>query len=398
MFFLICNERLLNLERSRLYVHGGAIALGHPTGCSGIRIVITGYHALKRMKKEFAVCGICGGGGVTCAMVIQNEVRNFVQKEISPLVEEGEENGKFPVQLFPMMGELGFLCSDYPEEYGGLGTDKITECIIVEELHRVSAGIGGAVMVQGGLGTYPILKYGSKEQKEKYLKPAIAGQKISSFSLTEPDAGSDVANIKATAKKDGDSYILNGSKTFITNGPIADYTIFVGYTDVTRKGQGINLFIVDKGTPGFEQCEETLIWGRIIYGARCVGLLRAILEETKKFATNRTTFNKPISKFQINSFRLAEMEMYIDIIRTITYRAAFLHEQGFPCKKEASIVKLFSSEAVRKMASYGMQMHGGWGLMMEYPIQRYWRDASAFTITEGTSEIQHLIISREMGI
>ncbi len=370
--------------------------------------------------------------------MIRNEVRNFVQKEIAPLVDEGEESGKFPVQLFPMMGELGFLCSCYPEAYGGLGTDKITECIIVEEIHRVSAGIGGAVMVQGGLGTYPILKYGSEEQKEKYLKPAIAGQKISSFSLTEPDVGSDAVNIKATAKKDGDFYILNGSKTFITNGPIADYTIFVGYTDETRKGQGINLFIVEKGTPGFivgnkldkvclrisetsemffdncrvpasamigtedmagfEQCEETLIWGRIIYGARCVGLLCAILEETKKFATNRTAFNKPISKFQINSFRLAEMEMYIDIIRTITHRAAWMFEQGIPCKKEASIVKLFSSEAIRKMARNGMQMHGGWGLMMESPIQRYWRDASAFTITEGTSEIQHLIISREMGL
>ena len=370
--------------------------------------------------------------------LVRNEVKHFAEKEIAPLVEEGEATGKFPVQLFPMMGDLGYLCSWYPEKYGGLGTDKITECIIVEEIHRISAGIGGAFMVQAGLGTYPILKYGSEEQKEKYLKPAIAGRKIASFSLTEPDFGSDAANIKATAEKDGDSYILNGSKTFITNGPIADYTIFVGYTDPTRKGQGMNLFIVEKGIPGFkvgkkldkvglriaetsemffdncripvsaiigtedqagfEQCEESLIWGRIIYGARCVGLLRAILEETKKFATKRTAFGKPISKFQINSFRLAEMAMYIDIIRTITYRAAWMHEQGIPCKNEASIVKLFSSEVVQEMALYGMQMHGGWGFMMEYPIQRYWRDARAFTITEGTSEIQHLIIAREMGI
>jgi len=370
--------------------------------------------------------------------MIKKEVKHFAEKEIAPLVEEGEASGKFPVHLFRKMGELGYLCCSYPEAYGGLATDKITECIIVEEIHRISAGIGGAFMVQDGLGTYPILKYGSEEQKEKYLKPAIAGEKISSFSLTEPDTGSDVANIKATAIRDGDSYILNGSKVFITNGPICDYTIFVGYTDPSSKWKGINLFIVDKGTPGFrvgkkldkvglrsaetsemffdncrvpasaligtedqagfEQCEETLIWGRIIYGARCVGVLRAILEETQKFATGRTAFGKQIAQFQVNKFRLAEMAMYIDIIRTITYRAAWMHERGMPCKREASIVKLFSTEAVQRMAEYGVQMHGGWGFMMEYPIQRFWRDSRAFTITEGTSEIQHLIIAGEMGL
>lgn len=370
--------------------------------------------------------------------MIRKEVKLFAEKNIAPLVDAGEETCKFPVQLYPMMGELGYLCCSFPEEYGGMASDKITECIIIEEIHRVSAGVGGSFMVQEGLGTFPILKYGSAAQKEKYLKPAIAGKMISSFSLTEPDAGSDAANIKATAIKDGNDYILNGSKVFITNGPIADYTIFAGYTDPTKKGKGINLFIVDKGTPGFkvgkkldkvglricetsemffdncrvpasamigtedmagfDQLEETLIWGRIIYGARCVGVLRAILDETRKFASNRTAFGKHISKFQVNSFKLAEMAMYIDIIRTITYRAAWMHEQGLPCKKEASIVKLFSTEAVQKMAEYGIQMHGGWGFMMEYPIQRFWRDARAFTITEGTSEIQHLIIAKEMGL
>jgi butyryl-CoA dehydrogenase len=371
-------------------------------------------------------------------LMFRDAIRKFAEKEIAPLVDEGEETGKFPVQLFPMMGDLGFLCACFPEKYGGAGADKITECLMVEEIHRISAGVGGAIMIQEGLGTFPILEYGSEEQKEQYLRPAIKGQKISSFSLTEPDAGSDAASIRATAVKDGDSYILNGAKIFITNGPICDYTVFVGYTDPSKRGKGINLFIVEDGTPGFtkgkkldkvgmritetsemifedcrvpasamigseedagfEQCEGTLRWGRIIYGARCAGVAQAVFEASKGFVKDRVAFGKPLSKFQINKFKLADMAVYIDIIRTITFRAAWMHEQGLPCNKEASIVKLFCTEAVQKVADMGMQMHGGYGYMMEYPIQRCWRDARAFTITEGTSEIQRMIISKELGI
>jgi len=370
-------------------------------------------------------------------VLTQRAVRDFCKKEIAPLVEKGEEDGKFPVQILSKMGELGYLGASFPEEYGGSGADKITECLFIDEIHQVSAGVGGALLVQLGLGTFPILKYGSEEQKEKYLRPAISGEKIASFSLTESDAGSDAASIQATAVRDGDSYILNGSKIFITNGPICDYTIFVGYTDTARRHHGINLFIVEDGTPGFtkgpkmdkvglriaetsemvfdncrvpasaiigsedeggfEQLEETLRWGRIVYGARCAGLSQAVYDMTVDYVKKRVAFGRPIIKNQVVRFRLAEMAMYIDIIRTITYKAAWMHEQGLPCAKEASYVKLFSTEAAQKIADMGMQLHGGAGYMMETPIQRFWRDARAFTITEGTSEIQHMVIAKELG-
>lgn len=371
-------------------------------------------------------------------LMSQRAFRDFCRKEMTPLIEEGEETGRFPIELFTKMGDLGYLGASFPEAYGGMGADKITECLLIDEVHQVSAGIGGALLVQLGLGTFPILKYGSEEQKKKYLEPAVLGKMIASFSLTEPDAGSDAAAIQATAERDGDSYILNGSKTFITNGPICDYTIFVGYTDPTQRGKGINLFIVDKDTPGFDrgkkldklglriaetsepvfdncrvpasamigteddagfaQLEETLRWGRIVYGARCAGLAQGIYDMTVDYCKKRVAFGKPIGSYQVNKFRLAEMAMYIDIIRTITYRAAWMHDQGMPCAKEASYVKLFSTEAAQKIADIGMQLHGGYGYMMEAPIQRFWRDARAFTITEGTSEVQHLVIAKELGL
>jgi alkylation response protein AidB-like acyl-CoA dehydrogenase len=371
-------------------------------------------------------------------LMSQRAIRDFCRKEIAPLIEQGEEDGKFPLELFPKMGELGYLGASFPEDYGGMGTDKITECLLIDEVHQISAGIGGAVLVQLGLGTFPILKYGSEEQKKKFLEPAILGKKIASFSLTEPDAGSDAAAIKATAVRDGDSYILNGTKIFITNGPICDYTIFVGYTDPTKRGKGINLFIVEDGTPGFikgkkldklglricetsemvfdncrvpasvmigseedagfAQLEETLRWGRIVYGARCAGLAQGIYDMTLKYGKQRVAFGKPVGSYQVNKFQLADIAMYIDIIRTITYKAAWMHEQGIPCAKEASYVKLFSTEITQKIADFGMQLHGGYGYMMEAPIQRFWRDARAFTITEGTSEIQRMVIAKELGL
>jgi alkylation response protein AidB-like acyl-CoA dehydrogenase len=370
-------------------------------------------------------------------MIFRDAIRDFAEKEIAPLVEEAEETETFPVELFPKMGDLGFLCVCYPEEYGGPGADKITECIYVEELCRVSAGITSAFLVQGGLGTYPILQYGTEEQKQRYLVPAIKGRKISAFGLTEPNAGSDAASIRTRAVRDGDHYLINGSKTFITNAPICDFVLVAAYTDPTRRGEGVNLFIVEDGTEGFRkgkklkkvgnrssetgelffedcrvhrsqmigeregggfaQLEDTLRSGRITYGARCSGLAQAIFEASLQYSRERVQFGKPIGRFQVNRFRLAEMAMYIDIMRTITYRAAWLHDQGRPCMKEASMVKLFCSEALQQIASWGMQLFGGYGYMMEYPMQRYWRDARLFTITEGTSEIQHMIIAREMG-
>jgi len=369
--------------------------------------------------------------------IFREAIRDFAQKEIAPLVDEAEEKNEFPRQLFPMMGAQGFLCPRYPVELGGGGGDKITECIMVEELNYVNAGIAGSLMAQSGLATQPIYNYGSDEQKEKFLIPAIQGKKIGAFGLTEPNAGSDAASIKTRAVRDGDSYVINGTKIFITNGPICDYVVVAAYTDPTKRGEGINLFIVEKGTPGFtvprkldkvgnrsietgelvfEDCRvpaknmigdkegggfaqiaSTLLSGRITYGSRCVGNAQAAYDMTVKYAKERVQFGKPIIQFQATRFKLAEIATLIDVMRTYTYRVAWMHDAGKNVKREGPMVKLFCAENLQKILSDCMQIHGGYGYMMEYPIQRFWRDGRLFTITEGTSEIQRLVIARESG-
>ena len=368
-------------------------------------------------------------------VLFQKAIRNFAQKEIAPLVDEAEETNVFPKQLFKKMGALGYLCPRYPLELGGGDGDKIMDCIMAEELNRVNAGIAASLMVQSGLSTQPIYRFGSEEQKEKFLVPAIKGEKIAAFALTEPDAGSDAASIKTRALKDGDHYVLNGTKIFTTNGPICDFATVAAYTDPSKRGEGINLFIVEKGTPGFsasrkldkvgnrsietgelvfEDCRvpakniigekegggfdmiaDTLISGRITYGGRCTGTAQAAYDLTVQYAKERIQFGKPIVAFQATRFKLAEMAMNIDIMRTYTYRVAWMYDQGKNVRKESSMVKLFASETLQKILSDSMQIHGGYGYMMEYPIQRYWRDGRLFTITEGTSEVQRLIIASE---
>jgi alkylation response protein AidB-like acyl-CoA dehydrogenase len=370
--------------------------------------------------------------------MFQKFIRDFAEKEIAPLVDEAEEKNIFPQQLFKQMGEMGFLCPRYPEELGGGGGDKITEIIMAEELNRINAGIAASLMVQGGLSTQPIYRYGSQEQKERILMPAIKGEKIGAFALTEPDSGSDAASIKTRAVKEGDEYILNGTKIFITNGPICDYAVVAAYTDPSKRGEGISLLIVEKGTPGFsvsrkldkvgnrsietgelvfEDCRvpaenliggkegggfkmlaDTLTSGRITYGGRCTGTAQAAYDLTAQYAKERVQFGKPIVKFQNTRFKLAEMAMNIDIMRSYTYRVACMYDQGKKVQKEASMVKLFTAETLQKILADSMQIHGGYGYMMEYPIQRYWRDGRLFTITEGTSEIQRLVIARELGL
>jgi len=368
-------------------------------------------------------------------LIFQETIRNFALKEIAPLVDEAEEKNVFPQQLFKKLGDMGFLCPRYPVELGGGGGDKLMECIMAEELNRVNAGIAASLMVQGGLATAPIYRFGSDEQKEKFLVPATGGEKIGAFALTEADSGSDAASIRSRAVRDGEDYIINGTKTFITNGPICDYVIVAAYTDPSKRGVGINLFIVEKGTEGFsvarkldkvgnrsietgelvfEDCRvpsknmigekegggfdmiaDTLISGRITYGGRCTGTAQAAYDLSVQYARERIQFGKPIIKFQNTRFKLAEMAMNIDIMRTYTYRVASMYDKEKNVQKESSMVKLFTAETLQKILTDSMQIHGGYGYMMEYPIQRYWRDGRLFTITEGTSEIQRLIIANE---
>ena len=370
--------------------------------------------------------------------LFQDAVRDFIDKEIKPLVDQAEETQTFPKELFRKMGAQGFLCPRYPIEMGGGGGDKITECILMEELNIACAGIAAALMAQSGLATQPIYRYGSEEQKKSFLLPAIRGDKIGAFALTEPDTGSDAASIRTRAVRDGDFYVLNGTKMFITNGPICDYVVVAAYTDPKKRGEGINLFLVERGTPGFgiarkldkvgnrsaetgelvfedcripaknmvgekegggfQQIADALISGRITYGARCTGTAQAAFDLASRYAKERIQFGKPIVEFQSTRFKLAEMAMNIDVMRTYTHRVAQLYDQGRKVRREAAMVKLFTAETLQKILSDAMQIHGGYGYMMEYPIQRYWRDGRLFTVTEGTSEIQRLVIAKELGI
>ena len=370
--------------------------------------------------------------------IFRDAIRDFAEKEIAPLVDEAEETGTFPKQLFKKMGSLGFLCPSYPVELGGGGGDKITQCIMNEELTIINSGIAAAIMVQSGIGTQALYRFGSEEQKQQFLIPAIRGEKIACFGLTEPNVGSDAASIKTRAIFDGDNYVINGSKIFISNGPISDYVILAAYTDPTKRGEGISLIIVETGTPGyhvarkldklgnrsietaelaFEDCRvpkknlvggkegggfrmlaDTLNSGRIIYGSRCTGTAQAAYNLTVHYAKERIQFGKPIIKFQATRFKLAEMAMNIDIMRSYTWRVAWMYDQGKNIRKEASMVKLYTSEILQKILSDSMQIHGGYGYMMEYPIQRHWRDGRLYTITEGTSEIQRLVIAKELGL
>jgi len=369
--------------------------------------------------------------------MFKEAIHSFAEKEISPLVDEAEKTATFPLQLFPKMGELGYLCVRYPAEYGGAGIGKIGDCISVEEVSYFSVGIAAGTMVQGGIGTSAIYARGSEDQKQKYLVPAITGQRIAAFGLTEPNAGSDAASIETIATKRNGKYVLNGTKMFITNGNICAFVVVAAYTDKSKGARGgVSLFVVEKGTPGFtrsklhkfcarsgeiaeltfEDCAvpeenligeegrgfpylmETLMGGRISHAARSLGLARVAYDESLEYAKARVQFGQPIAKFQTNASKLARMAMELEAARWLVYYAAWLYDQDKPYVKEAAMAKLYASEVAAHITTEALQINGGYGLMEESVAQRYFRDARLGTITEGTSEIQQLVISREIGI
>jgi alkylation response protein AidB-like acyl-CoA dehydrogenase len=369
--------------------------------------------------------------------MLQEAVRNFCQKEIAPLVNEAEKTSHFPAQLFSQMGDLGYLCLSYPSQYGGAGMGKIGDCIVTEEVAYQSMGFAAAFLVQGGIGTAAINRHGTEEQKQKYLVPSVKGKKIASFGLTEPNAGSDAASIQTTATKRNGKYYINGTKVFITNGTISDFTVVAAYTDKTKGSRGgMSLFIVDKDAPGFkktkqykfcarsseiaelnfEDCEvspeqiigeegkgfsyviESLTGGRINHAARSVGLARAAYDNALAYGMSRVQFGQPVATFQANAFKLARMATQIEIARWTLYRAAWMYDHGKPHFKEAAMAKLFASEVAVYCSEEGLQINGGYGLMEDSVAQRYFRDARLGTVTEGTSEIQLRIIARELGI
>jgi len=364
-------------------------------------------------------------------------VREFAQAEVLPLVEGAEREEKFPVQLLPMLGELGLLGIVFPEEYGGIGADKITECIFVEEMAKVCAGIAASVNAHADLSAFPIYKFGTDAQKEKYLPKSIAGEIIGAYAITEPGTGSDAAGLLSRAEKTANGYVINGRKNFITNGTICDYCLVAAYTDKTKRGEGISVFIVDRDTPGFEvtrklekmghrssdtaelvfeDCEvpeeallggkegsfgalmEALITGRVSHGVKSAAIAEAAFEAALKYSQERETFGRTLSKHQVIRFKLADMATRIEAAKTLAYKAAWLYSTGRPCVKEASMAKFYSAEVADYVTREAVQIHGGYGYIVEYPVERYYRDAKLASITEGTSEIQQLIIGRELGL
>ena len=368
--------------------------------------------------------------------MFQKAVMDFARKEVAPIVKEAEETETFPKQLFPKLGELGYLCPSYPEEYGGGGLGKIGDCILIEELARVCFGISAGIMAQGGLATYPILAHGTELQKQKYLVPAVKGQKIAAYGLTEPNAGSDASAIETTARREGDYYVINGTKIYITNAPICDFMLLAASTDRSKGHRGIATFIVDRDTPGltvatlkkvgahsaatgevaFEDCHvptdnlvgeegrgfkymlESLNGARISHAARSFGIAEAAFEASLDYAKQRKQFGQPIGKFQAIAFKLSTLATQIEAARSLLYRVAWLYDQGNECRKEAPMVKFFCSELAIRAAEEAMRIHAGAGYLAESVIQRYFRDAILTHTTEGTTEIQELVISRELGL
>ncbi len=367
--------------------------------------------------------------------MIQSVAREFAESEIKPIAAELDKAARFPVELIQSMGELGFMGIVVPEEYGGSGMDTLSYVLALEEVCKACASTGTIMSVNNSLVCEPILSFGTPAQKEEYLNPLARGEKLGCFALSEPAAGSDAGAIKTLAKRDGDRYVINGTKNWITNGPEADIIILFATVDPSKKHRGLVAFIVEKDTPGlvvgkveeklgikasstcqlhFEDCYvpvanrlgdegegfkiamKTLDGGRIGIGVQAVGIAQAALEESVKYSKEREAFGRPISELQGIQFMLADMATRIEASRLLVWQAARLKDQGVKFTKEASMAKLFASETAMWVATKAIQVHGGYGYTTEYPVERYFRDAKITEIYEGTSEIQRLVIARNL--
>jgi alkylation response protein AidB-like acyl-CoA dehydrogenase len=369
--------------------------------------------------------------------MIRQTARDFAQKEIAPIAAEFDESGEFPSETIRKMGELGFMGIEVPEEYGGAGMDTLAYVLALEEICKADAAHGTIMSVNNSLFCYGILKYGTEEQKHKFVKPVASGKAIGAYALTEPMSGSDAGNMRTRAVRQGDSYLLNGRKSWVTSGPVADYVVVFALTEPEKKHRGITAFLVDANSPGFvrgkkepklgirasatselsfENCpvpvenrlgEEgegfkiamaVLDAGRIGIAAQALGIAEAAYQASLQYATEREAFGQKIGEFQGISFKLADMKTRIEAARLLTYNAALAKERakttGERFTLQASMAKLFSSETAMFVTHAAVQIHGGMGYSRELPIERYFRDAKITEIYEGTSEIQRLVISR----
>ena len=368
---------------------------------------------------------------------LQTMYREFAQEQVKPLAAEIDKTERFPEETVAAMAEMGLLGIPFPEEYGGAGMDNLSYAQCVEELSKVCASTGVIVSAHTSLGSTPIYLFGTEEQKKKYLTPLASGQKLGAFGLTEPGAGTDASGQKTTAVLEGDHYVLNGTKVFITNAGPADIYIVMAMTDKSKGNHGISAFIVEKGFPGFsigkheekmgirasstcelifENCivpkenllgEEgkgfkvammTLDGGRIGIAAQALGIAQGAIDETKEYVKTRVQFGKPLSSFQNTQFELAEMQAMVDASRLLVYRAACGKDNHEPYSHLAAMAKLVASETASDVTRRCVQLFGGYGYTRDYPVERMMRDAKITEIYEGTSEVQKMVISSWMGI
>ena len=365
--------------------------------------------------------------------MIRKMVRDFAQKEVAPTAAQRDEDETFDMDIFHKMAELGLTGIPWPEEYGGIGSDFLAYVIAVEELSRVCASTGVVLSAHTSLAGWPLFKYGNEEQKQKYLRPLAEGSKMGAYCLTEAGSGSDAGGMKTTAKLDGDDYVLNGSKIFITNGGIADTYIVFAVTDPESKHKGTSAFIVESTFEGFsvgkkekkmgirsspttevvlDNCRvpkenllgeegdgfiiamKTLDGGRNGIAAQAVGIAQGALDAAVDYSKERTQFGKPIVANQGISFKLADMATATEASRLLTYQAAWLESNDLPYGKASAMAKLMAGDTAMKVTTEAVQVFGGYGYTKDYPVERYMRDAKITQIYEGTQEIQRLVISR----
>lgn len=368
-------------------------------------------------------------------LMIKQTAKEFAEAEIAPSAVDRDIKGEFPYDIIKKLGELGFMGMMVSPEWGGAGLDTISYVLAMEEISKVDASVGVIMSVNNSLVCWGLDTYGTNEQKEKYLRPLAQGKMLGAFALSEPEAGSDATNQHTIAEKDGDYYIINGTKNWITNGTTADVYLVIAQTNRELKHKGISAFIIEKDFPGFERgkkedklgirssdtcslmftnCKvpkENLIWeegkgfnfamntlngGRIGIAAQALGIAQASLEAALKYSKERKAFGKPIADLQAIQFKLADMATKVEAARLLTLNAASLKDQHKDYALEAAMAKLFASRTAMECADEAIQIHGGYGYVREYLVERYLRDAKVTEIYEGTSEIQRIVIARHL--
>ncbi len=369
------------------------------------------------------------------AQMVRSVAREFAENEIRPVIMRYDESQEFPFEIMQKLGEMGFLGIIFPEEYGGAAMGYVEYVAILEELSRVDPSVGLSVAAHNSLCSNHIFLFGTEAQKQKYLRPLAGGKIIGAWALTEPTSGSDAGAMLTTARRDGDCYVLNGSKNFITHGSVGGTCVVMANADRSKGKKGVSAFIVEHSTPGFlvskkenklgmrccdtsalafDQCRipaenllgeegsgltqalSVLDGGRISIAALALGIAQGCLDASLKYAKERVQFGKPISEFQAIQFKLADMATKIDAARLLTYRAAFLKSAGKDVTVEAAMAKYYASEVAVAAANEAVQIHGGYGFIKDFPVEKFYRDVKLVTIGEGTTEIQKMVIARSI--